>query len=62
MMVPNVEIAAGIAAPRRYLMQSTDCTDDFSLTREAQRGNSAAFKKLVYAYGNRGLRLALRGV
>ena len=60
MVVPSVDIAAGIAAPRRYLMQSTDCSDDFSLIREAQRGNHAAFEKLVYAYGHGVLRLALR--
>lgn len=34
--------------------------DDFSLIREAQCGNHAAFEKLVYAYDQRVLRLALR--
>lgn len=41
-------------------MPDTDCTGDFSLIREAQSGNHAAFEKLVYAYDHRVLRLALR--
>ena len=60
MVMPNVDIAAGIAAPRRYSTQSTGCTDDFSLIREVQCGNHAAFEKLIYAYDQGVLRLALR--
>ena len=41
-------------------MQSTARTDDFSLIREVQRGNHAAFEKLVYAHDQGVLRLALR--
>ena len=41
-------------------MQSTGCTDDFALIREVQRGNHAAFEKLVYAHDQGVLRLALR--
>jgi len=60
MVMPNVDLAAGIAAPRRYSMQSTGCTDDLSLIRQVQRGNHAAFEKLVYADDQGVLRLALR--
>ena len=41
-------------------MRSTRCIDDFSLIRDVQRGNHAAFEKLVYAYDQGILRLALR--
>ena len=60
MVIPNVDMVAGIAAPRRFSMQSTGGTDDFSLIREVQRGNHAAFERLVYAHDQGVLRLALR--
>ena len=41
-------------------MQSTGFTEDFSLIREVQRGNTAAFEQLVYAHDQSVLRLALR--
>jgi RNA polymerase sigma-70 factor, ECF subfamily len=41
-------------------MQGTGCTDEFSLIREVQRGNHAAFERLVYAHDQRVLKLALR--
>lgn len=41
-------------------MQSTACSDDFSLIREAQCGKHAAFEKLVFAHDQSVLRLALR--
>jgi hypothetical protein len=60
MFTANADMAAGIAAPRRYSMQNTARTDDFSLIREVQRGNHGAFEKLVYAHDQGVLRLALR--
>jgi RNA polymerase sigma-70 factor, ECF subfamily len=41
-------------------MESLDSIRDFSLIREAQRGNQAAFAKLVHTYDRTVLRLALR--
>ena len=41
-------------------MPSAGCIDDFSLIREVQRGNHAAFEKLVCAHDQGVLRLALR--
>lgn len=41
-------------------MQGTGCTDEFSLIREVQRGNHAAFERLVYSNDQRILKLALR--
>lgn len=41
-------------------MPGTGCKDDFSLIQEVQRGNHAAFEKLVYAHDRGVLRLALR--
>lgn len=41
-------------------MQGIGYTDDFSLIREVQGGNHAAFERLVYAHDQRVLKLALR--
>lgn len=41
-------------------MESIGCTEDFSLIREAQTGNLAAFEKLVCAHDQSVLRLAVR--
>ena len=60
MVIPDEEMAAGIAALRRFSMQSTGCNDDFLLIREVQRGNHAAFQSLIYAHDQSVLKLALR--
>ena len=41
-------------------MPSAGRSDDFSLIREVQRGNHAAFERLIYAHDQGVLRLALR--
>ena len=60
MVMPKVNVSALIVAPRKFSMQRTGCNDDASLIREVQRGNHAAFEKLVYAYDQGVLSLALR--
>lgn len=60
MGLPNLDMVAAVAARRRYSIESTGCMDDFSLIREVQRGNHAAFERLVYAHDQSVLRLALR--
>lgn len=41
-------------------MECIGCTEDFSLVREVQRGNPAAFEQLVCSHDQSVLRLALR--
>jgi RNA polymerase sigma-70 factor, ECF subfamily len=41
-------------------MESIDCIQDWSLVRDAQGGNQAAFAQLVHTYDSAVLRLALR--